>query len=196
MTVSAIRAECMKLKRERGLEVIIIDQLSYVIPDRPKNSRVDEFGDRMRGLYRLGQDLKILVIILHQLSRAVEQRPNKRPVLSDLRESGDLEQDADVVILLYRESYYRYLSRGEEEPSLGVMEWIQAKGRDIGVGIVKLQVDRSIQRIESSGDTHVENEDPPPAYLTPDPKLVQQAMFGDPPPVETDWDAIEREVNA
>ena len=109
LTISQIRTRSRRLKRQHGLSLIIVDYLQLINP--PAGSRADgrvqEVSQITRGLKALAKELDVPVIALSQLSRAVEQREDKRPQLSDLRESGSIEQDADVVSFIYREEYYR-----------------------------------------------------------------------------------------
>jgi replicative DNA helicase len=112
LTVSALRTRARRLKRQHGLDLIIVDYLQLVSGSaETKNNRVNEISEITRGLKMLAKELEVPVIALSQLSRAVEQREDKRPQLSDLRESGSIEQDADVVMFIYREFYY--LDRAE-----------------------------------------------------------------------------------
>lgn len=107
LTVSALRTRARRLKRQHGLDLIIVDYLQLVSGSaETKNNRVNEISEITRGLKMLAKELEVPVIALSQLSRAVEQREDKRPQLSDLRESGSIEQDADVVMFIYREFYY------------------------------------------------------------------------------------------
>lgn len=105
VTVSELKSKARRLQMEHGLDLIVIDYLQLMTGNNPLN-RVQEISDISRSLKALGRELQVPVIALSQLSRSVEQRPNKQPQLSDLRESGSIEQDADVVLMLYRESYY------------------------------------------------------------------------------------------
>lgn len=112
LSVSALRTRARRLKRQHGLDLIIVDYLQLVSGSpETKNNRVNEISEITRGLKMLAKELDVPVIALSQLSRAVEQREDKRPQLSDLRESGSIEQDADVVMFIYREFYY--LDRAE-----------------------------------------------------------------------------------
>lgn len=113
LTISAMRSRCRRLKRTQGLGLIIVDylQLMQGSPAQKNESRVQEISAITRGLKGLAKELDVPVIALSQLSRAVEQREDKRPQLADLRESGSIEQDADIVMFIYREEYY--LSRAE-----------------------------------------------------------------------------------
>ena len=107
ITLSAMRSKCRKLKMEHDIQIVIIDYLQLMSGNSGNNaSRQQEISDISRGLKALARELNVPVIALSQLSRAVEQRPDHRPMLSDLRESGAIEQDADVVMFLYRDDYY------------------------------------------------------------------------------------------
>ena len=108
ITVSALRTRCRRLKRTRGLDLVIVDYLQLMRPaagTRPE-SRVLEISMITQGLKAIATELHVPVMALSQLSRAVEQREDKRPQLSDLRESGSIEQDADMVMFVYRDEYY------------------------------------------------------------------------------------------
>jgi replicative DNA helicase len=113
LSIAALRTRARRLQRQHGLDLIIIDYLQLVrgTGDGRVDNRVQEISEITRGLKTLAKELNVPVIALSQLSRAVEAREDKRPMLSDLRESGSIEQDADVVMFVYREEYY--LSRGE-----------------------------------------------------------------------------------
>ncbi|MBI1216128.1 MAG: replicative DNA helicase [Alphaproteobacteria bacterium] len=120
LTIGAIRTRARRMKRQHNLGMIVIDylQLCHGSGGGRQENRVLEISEITRGLKSIAKELEIPVLALSQLSRAVEQRDNKRPQLSDLRESGSIEQDADVVMFVYREEYY--LSR--DEPGRGVSE--------------------------------------------------------------------------
>jgi replicative DNA helicase len=114
LSVAALRTRARRLKRQRGLGLVIVDHIQLLRPSaggRAFENRVQELSDITRGLKALAKELDVPVLALSQLSRAVEQREDKRPMLADLRESGSIEQDADVVMFIFREEYY--LSRGE-----------------------------------------------------------------------------------
>ena len=108
LTIGAIRARARRLQRQHGLGLIIVDYLQLITGSsrRAEQNRVQEISEISRGLKTLAKELNVPVLALSQLSRAVEQRENKRPQLADLRESGSIEQDADVVMFVYREDYY------------------------------------------------------------------------------------------
>jgi replicative DNA helicase len=120
LTVSALRTRARRLKRTQDLGLIVVDylQLLQSASTRRNDSRVQELSEITRGLKTLAKELNVPVIGVSQLSRAVEQREDKRPQLSDLRESGSIEQDADVVMLIYREEYYLR----QREPTEGTAE--------------------------------------------------------------------------
>ena len=137
ITLPVMRSKCRKLKMEHDIQIVIIDYLQLMSGDGSSNasSRQQEISDISRGLKALARELNVPVVALSQLSRAVEQRPDHRPMLSDLRESGAIEQDADVVMFLYREGYYnRDLSEAEQR----VSEVIIAKQRNGPIGTVNL----------------------------------------------------------
>ena len=108
ITLSALRTRCRRLKRTKGLALIVVDYLQLMRPSagtRPEN-RVLEISQITQGLKAIAKELAVPVMALSQLSRAVESREDKRPQLSDLRESGSIEQDADMVMFIYRDEYY------------------------------------------------------------------------------------------
>jgi replicative DNA helicase len=113
LSVPALRARARRLKRTHGLSLVIVDYLQLMRPGQRHDNRVQEVSEITQGLKALAKELNVPVIALSQLSRAVESREDKRPMLSDLRESGSIEQDSDVVMFVYREEYY--LERGEPQ---------------------------------------------------------------------------------
>ena len=133
ISVSELRSKCRKLKLEKNLGLVMIDYLQLMTGSKRAESRQQEISEISRSLKSLAREINVPVIALSQLSRAVEQRPDKRPMLSDLRESGAIEQDADVVMFLYRDDYY---NKDTEES--GVSEIIIGKQRNGPVGTVKL----------------------------------------------------------
>lgn len=135
ISISELRSKCRKYKMEHGLDLIIIDYLQLMsgsVGGRSE-SRQQEISDISRSLKALARELNVPVIALSQLSRAVEQRPDKRPMLSDLRESGAIEQDADVVMFIYRDEYYNKDSEYKKQAEI-----IIAKQRNGPVGTVHL----------------------------------------------------------
>ncbi len=134
ISVMEIRTRCRKLKMEKDIGLVIIDYLQLVQGSNKKNgSREQEIAEISRSLKILAKELNVPVIALSQLSRAVEQRPDHRPMLSDLRESGSIEQDADIVMFLYRDDYY---NKDSEEKDIS--EVIIAKHRGGSTGTIKL----------------------------------------------------------
>ena len=170
LTVSALRTRSRRLMRQQGLGLIIIDYLQLLRPSnqvRVIENRVQEVSDITRGLKALAKELNVPVLALSQLSRAVEQREDKRPMLADLRESGSIEQDADVVMFIFREEYYKSREpiRGSDETDdkfnkryedwqeefrkvHGIGEIIVAKQRHGPIGTVKLRFDAQTTKFE------------------------------------------------
>jgi len=133
ISVREIRAKTRRLKAEKGLGLIVIDYLQLMSGGKRVESRQQEISEISRSLKALARELNIPIIALSQLSRAVEQSQDKRPSLSHLRESGALEQDADIVMFIYRDEYYN-----PESEKLGIAEIIIAKHRNGPVGSVEL----------------------------------------------------------
>jgi replicative DNA helicase len=134
LTLGNLRVRARKLKAENpNLGLLVIDYLQLMQGDDPRVPRIQQVSDISRGLKALAKDLKVPVLALSQLNRAVESRQDKRPLLSDLRESGSIEQDADVILMIYRDDYY---NKESSEP--GVSEVIIAKQRAGATGTVKL----------------------------------------------------------
>lgn len=127
-------SKCRRLKIDKGLDLIIIDYVQLMSYGAKSESRQQEISNISRGLKQLAREINCPVLALSQLSRSVEQRPDKRPLLSDLRESGAIEQDADIVMMLYRDEYYYK----EESEKKGIAEVILAKHRNGPVGTVEL----------------------------------------------------------
>lgn len=134
ISISELRSKCRKYKLEHDLKLIIIDYLQLMSGSgRGSDSRQQEISDISRSLKALARELNVPVVALSQLSRAVEQRPDHRPMLSDLRESGAIEQDADVVMFIYRDDYYN-----KDTEKKGIAEIIIAKQRNGPIGTVEL----------------------------------------------------------
>jgi replicative DNA helicase len=163
LTISALRSRARRLKRKKGLGLIVVDYLQLMrgTGSRQANdNRVVEVSEITRGLKAIAKELQVPILALSQLSRAVETREEKRPQLSDLRESGSIEQDADVVMFIYREEYYleksepevgtdRHLEWQEQlSKALNVAEVIIGKQRHGPVGIVKLRFDPKLTKFE------------------------------------------------
>ena len=133
ISIAELRSKCRKYKLEHDLSIIMIDYLQLMSGSGRNESRQQEISDISRSLKALARELNVPVIALSQLSRAVEQRPDHRPMLSDLRESGAIEQDADVVMFLYRDDYYNH-----DTDKKGISEVIIAKQRNGPIGTVEL----------------------------------------------------------
>ena len=133
ISISELRSKCRKFKLEHNLSMIIIDYLQLMSGGGRTDSRQQEISDISRSLKSIARELGVPVLALSQLSRAVEQRPDHRPMLSDLRESGAIEQDADVVMFIYRDDYYH-----PDTDKKGVSEIIIAKQRNGPIGTVEL----------------------------------------------------------
>src|SRR5690242_10619670 len=173
LTIAALRTRARRLKRQKGIGVVVVDYLQ-LLQGTGKNSnenRVQEISEISRGLKQLAKELDVPVIGLSQLSRAVEQREDKRPQLSDLRESGSIEQDADIVLFIYREDYYlkavepdypmpnetEKLAKYEEwnakyASAAGKAELIVAKQRHGSTGIVRVRFDGRITKFSDDAD--------------------------------------------
>ena len=154
LTPNEVRARARRLMREHGLGLIVIDYLQLMQVGGTKENRVTEISEISRSLKSLAKELKVPVIALSQLNRSLEQRPNKRPVMSDLRESGAIEQDADLIVFIYRDEVYN-----EDSPDKGTAEIIISKQRNGPIGTTRLTFLGQYTRFENftSGDYH--NED-------------------------------------
>lgn len=150
ITVADIRAKCRRLKKEKGLGMILIDYLQ-LIQGRGKagENRQQEVSEISRTLKQIARELEVPVIALSQLSRGVEQRQDKRPLMSDLRESGSIEQDADIVAFLYRDDYY-----DKESEKKNIIEIIIAKQRNGPVGTVELAFLKQFNKFVSIDRVH------------------------------------------
>ena len=133
ISISELRSKCRKFKLEHNLKMIIIDYLQLMSGSGRSESRQQEISEISRSLKSLARELNVPVLALSQLSRAVEQRPDKRPMMSDLRESGAIEQDADVIMFIYRDDYYN-----KDSEKKGISEIIIGKQRNGPTGTVKL----------------------------------------------------------
>jgi replicative DNA helicase len=144
MNPSEIRARSRRLMRKHGLSLIVVDYLQLMHVPGYRENRTVEIGQISRSLKALAKELNIPIIALSQLNRGVEQRQDKRPIMSDLRDSGDIEQDADVIMLVYRDEYY-----DQDTPRKGIAEVIIAKQRNGPTGEVHLTFDGSLSRFDS-----------------------------------------------
>lgn len=131
-TIGTLAAECRTLKRKHGIKLVVVDYLQLVSTER-RNSRTVEIGEVSKGLKRMANDLKIHVVALASLSRECEKRDDKRPIKADLRESGDIEHDADSILMLYRESDYNKEARDNQQVS-SMTEFLWRKNRGGAIG--------------------------------------------------------------
>jgi replicative DNA helicase len=144
LTPNELRARARRLSREHGLGLIVIDYLQLMQVHGTKENRTNEISEISRSLKALAKELEVPVIALSQLNRGLEQRPNKRPVMSDLRESGAIEQDADVIVFIYRDEVYN-----EDSPDKGTAEIIIGKQRNGPIGTTRLTFLGQFTRFEN-----------------------------------------------
>ncbi|MDQ0209118.1 replicative DNA helicase [Alkalicoccobacillus murimartini] len=157
--VNDIRAKCRRLKQEGGLGMIMIDYLQLIQGNgRSGENRQQEVSEISRTLKAIARELEVPVIALSQLSRGVEQRQDKRPMMSDIRESGSIEQDADIVAFLYRDDYY-----DKESENQNIIEIIIAKQRNGPVGTVELAFVKEYNKFVNLDRRHDERDIPPGA---------------------------------
>ena len=155
ITIGDLRSKCRKLKSENKLDLIMIDYIQLMSGGGRSESRQQEVSEISRALKGLARELNVPVIALSQLSRAVESRPDKRPMLSDLRESGAIEQDADVAMFIYRDEYYN-----KDSDRKGIAEIIIAKQRNGPVGTVELVWLPDLTKFANASlDKHRNNEE-------------------------------------
>ncbi len=172
ISIAALRTRARRLKRQQGLGMIVVDYLQLMRPsasNKATDSRVQEISEITRGLKAIAKELSVPVLALSQLSRQVENREDKRPQLADLRESGSIEQDADVVMFIFREEYY--LSRAEplmrpdedatkfndrhdrwkqrSEETFGLADVIIAKQRHGPIGTIKLHFEAETTKFDN-----------------------------------------------
>ena len=129
LPISQVAARARRLKRTHGLDVLVVDYLQLLRGSSARENRVVEVSEITQGLKAIAKELNIPVLALSQLSRQVEQRDDKRPQLSDLRESGSIEQDADVVMFVFREEYYREREKPSEDNTEAILKWQDAMAR-------------------------------------------------------------------
>jgi replicative DNA helicase len=145
VTVMELRGKCRRLKAQHGdLGLVIIDYLQLIEGRSNNDNRVNQMGEISRGLKLLARELNVPIIALSQLSRAVESRQDKRPMLSDLRDSGAIEQDADIVLMIYRDEYYN-----PETEKAGIADLIIAKQRSGPVGSLELVFQSNITKFKN-----------------------------------------------
>lgn len=149
MSPTEMRARARRLKREHGLGLIVVDYLQLMQVSGTKENRTNEISEISRGLKTLAKELDVPVIALSQLNRNLEQRPDKRPVMSDLRESGSIEQDADIIVFIYRDEVYN-----ENSPEAGTAEVIIGKQRNGPTGKVRAAFLGRFTRFENLAENH------------------------------------------
>ncbi len=146
-TIANIRSRCMRLQAklgEQGLKLIMVDYIQLMQAESKAENRTVQIGEISRGLKRLAKDFNLPVLALSQLNRALEKRTNRRPLMSDLRESGDIEQDADMILFLYRDEVYN-----EDSPSKGTAEIIVGKNRGGALGVTRLHFNGKCTRFSN-----------------------------------------------
>jgi replicative DNA helicase len=155
LTPTEVRSRARRLTREHGqLGLIVLDYLQLMQSPSSGDNRVQQISDISRGLKALAKEMNVPVIALSQLNRNLEQRPNKRPVMSDLRESGAIEQDADLIIFVYRDEVYN-----EDSPDKGIAEVIIGKQRNGPLGTVRLTFLGQYTRFENFAGVYSGSED-------------------------------------
>lgn len=147
--VNDIRTKCRRLAQEHGLGMVVIDYLQLIQGGKSKENRQQEVSEISRTLKEIARELQVPVIALSQLSRSVEARQDKRPMMSDIRESGSIEQDADIVAFLYRDDYYE-----KETEKKDIIEIIIAKQRNGPVGTVELAFRKEYNKFLSIDRNH------------------------------------------
>jgi replicative DNA helicase len=157
-TISDVISMVYKLKYSEGLDYVVIDYIQKITSPGAQN-RTNEVGDVSRRLKDMANELKIPVVALAQLSRAVESRTDKKPMLSDLRESGDIEQDADIVMFLYRAGYYMDVNERQSNPLADDGYAIIAKHRDGELEDIHLKFDSNIPAWQNLNDKYEYEEE-------------------------------------
>ena len=150
LTPAELRARCRRISRESGLDLVVVDYLQLMQVAGTNENRATEISEISRSLKAMAKELKVPVIALSQLNRSLESRTDRRPVMSDLRESGAIEQDADVILFIYRDEVY-----DEESNDKGIAEIIISKQRNGPIGKVKLAFRGQYTRFENLADDYI-----------------------------------------
>ncbi len=150
LTPAELRARCRRISREHGLDLVVVDYLQLMQVAGTNENRATEISEISRSLKAMAKELKVPVIALSQLNRSLESRTDRRPVMSDLRESGAIEQDADVILFIYRDEVY-----DEDSNDKGIAEIIISKQRNGPIGKVKLAFRGQYTRFENLADDYV-----------------------------------------
>ncbi|XEC97018.1 replicative DNA helicase [Paenibacillus tarimensis] len=169
ITAQEIAGKCRRLKKTHGLDMILIDYLQLIAGRGRRENRQQEVTEISRTLKQIARELDVPVIALSQLSRAVEQRQDKRPMMSDLRESGAIEQDADIVAFLYRDDYY-----DKESEKKNIIEIIIAKQRNGPVGTVELAFLKNYNKFVSLDRSHQDSQPKPQQTPSRVPDMYRQ----------------------
>ncbi len=165
LTPAALRARCRRISRGHGLDMVVVDYLQLMQVSGSTENRATEISEISRSMKAMAKELSVPVIALSQLNRSLEQRPNKRPVMSDLRESGAIEQDADVIAFIYRDEVYN-----EERVDNGVAAVIVSKQRNGPIGTVRLAFLGQYTRFENyiEEQSYMSNTPPAPSFMLGD----------------------------
>ena len=155
LSPAELRARARRLKREHDIGLIVVDYLQLMAVPETRENRATEIAEISRSLKALAKELNVPVIAVSQLNRALEQRPNKRPMMADLRESGSIEQDADLIVFIYRDEVYN-----KDSPDRGKAEIIIGKHRNGPTGMVSLAFQGRWLRFVNFTPDHFHNEDP------------------------------------
>jgi replicative DNA helicase len=175
-TITDVITLINKTKHTEGLDYVVIDYIQKITAPNAQN-RTNEVGEVCRRLKDIANELKIPVIGLAQLSRSVEHRPDKKPILSDLRESGDIEQDADIVAFLYRPSYYMSTEDRDSNPMANDGYVIIAKHRDGDLEDIRLKFDSDVPAWMNPNDTKDEPEEYIQSRIEPNTKFDDECPF-------------------
>ncbi|MBT7952563.1 MAG: replicative DNA helicase [Gammaproteobacteria bacterium] len=165
LTPAELRARCRRISREHGLDMIVVDYLQLMQVSGTTENRATEISEISRSMKAMAKELSVPVIALSQLNRSLEQRPNKRPVMSDLRESGAIEQDADLIAFIYRDEVY-----DEDSADKGIAEIIVSKQRNGPIGTVRLAFLGQYTRFENyiEEQSYMSNSPSAPSFMLGD----------------------------